>query len=345
MIKTCIAGATGYTGAELVKLISGHPDAEVTAVTSRSYAGKNLVDIFPALRKMVDITCEPMDPASLKGRVDCVFLALPHKVSMAYAPFFIENGIKVIDLSADFRFKDAGVYASAYQPHSAPELLERAVYGLSEIYGDDIGQTDLVGNPGCYPTSLLLPLIPLIKEGMISPRGIVSDSKSGVSGAGRALSLSSHFCEVNESFKPYKVGAHRHVPEMEAILSAHAGEPVKITFVPHLIPLTRGMLTTIYAEVTQPTSHGAVINILNQYYGPDAFVRVLPQGQFPDTAHVRGTNFCDIGVHVDPGSNRIILVSAIDNILKGAAGQAVQNMNLMFGLNQRRGLELIPGAI
>ena len=345
MIKTCIAGATGYTGAELVKLISGHPDAELTAVTSRSYAGKKLTDIFPALRSMVDITCEPMALKSLKGRIDCVFLALPHKVSMTYAPFFIDNHIKVIDLSADFRFKDPKAYESAYQPHSAPELLERAVYGLSEIYGDHIKHADLVGNPGCYPTSLLLPLIPLIKEGMISPRGIVSDSKSGVSGAGRALSLSSHFCEVNESFKAYKVGTHRHVPEMEEILSSHAGEPVKITFIPHLIPLTRGMLTTIYAEVTQATSHEAIMDTLGRYYGTDSFVRLLPQGQFPDTAHVRGTNFCDIGVHIDRTSKRIILISAIDNILKGAAGQAVQNMNLMFNLNQRRGLELIPGAI
>ena len=314
-------------------------------MTSRSYAGQNLVDIFPALRGMVDITCEPMDLEALKGRIDCVFLALPHKVSMTYAPFFIENNIKVIDLSADFRFKNAKAYESAYQPHSAPELLARAVYGLSEIYGDRIRHTDLVGNPGCYPTSLLLPLIPLIKEGMISIRGIVSDSKSGVSGAGRALSLSSHFCEVNESFKAYKVGTHRHVPEMNEILSAHAGEPVDITFIPHLIPLTRGMLTTIYAEVTQPTSHEAVMETLARYYGSDAFVRLLPRGQFPDTAHVRGTNFCDIGVHVVPDSKRIILISAIDNILKGAAGQAVQNMNLMFGLNQRQGLELIPGAI
>jgi len=345
MIKTCIAGATGYTGAELVKLISGHTDAELTAVTSRSYAGQNLTDIFPALRGMVDITCEPMDLESLKGRIDCVFLALPHKVSMAYAPFFIENNIKVIDLSADFRFKNPKAYEAAYQTHTAPALLDRAVYGLSEIYGDAIKQADLVGNPGCYPTSLLLPLIPLIKEGMVSTRGIVSDSKSGVSGAGRALSLSSHFCEVNESFKPYKVGNHRHVPEMEEILSSHAEESVKITFVPHLIPLTRGMVSTIYAEVTTPTSHEAVMKTLKQYYGPDSFVRLLPQGQFPDTAHVRGTNFCDIGVHVDPDNQRIILISAIDNILKGAAGQAVQNMNLMFGINQRRGLELIPGAI
>ncbi|WP_084069872.1 N-acetyl-gamma-glutamyl-phosphate reductase [Desulfocicer vacuolatum] len=345
MIKTCIAGATGYTGAELVKLISGHPNAEITAVTSRSYAGQKLTDIFPALGGMVDITCEPMDMESLKGRIDCVFLALPHKVSMSYAPFFIENNIKVIDLSADFRFKDPKAYEAAYQPHSAPDLLKNAVYGLSEIYGDAIKKADLVGNPGCYPTSLLLPLIPLIKEGMVSTRGIVSDSKSGVSGAGRALSLSSHFCEVNESFKPYKVGNHRHVPEMEEILSFHAKEPVKITFVPHLIPLTRGMVSTIYAEVTAPTTHDAVMNTLKQYYGSDAFVRLLPQGKFPDSAHVRGTNFCDIGVHVDNDSQRIILVSAIDNILKGAAGQAVQNMNLMFGMEQRLGLELIPGAI
>ena len=345
MIKTCIAGATGYTGAELVRLISGHPGAELTAVTSRSYAGKTLDEIFPALRGLVNITCEPMEMENLKGRVDCVFLALPHKVSMAYAPFFIENHIKVIDLSADFRFKNEAAYAAAYQPHTAPELLERAVYGLSEIYGEKIATADLVGNPGCYPTSLLLPLIPLIREGIVSPRGIVADAKSGVSGAGRSLSLTSHFCEVNESFKPYKVTGHRHAPEMEEILSEHAGEPVAITFVPHLIPLTRGMLTTIYAQVTGEISHERVMETLARYYGKNSFVRLLPQGKFPDTAHVRNTNHCDIGWHLDPDSDRIILVSAIDNILKGAAGQAVQNMNLMFGLDPHQGLNLIPGAI
>ncbi|MBF0301996.1 MAG: N-acetyl-gamma-glutamyl-phosphate reductase, partial [Desulfamplus sp.] len=234
-VKVAIAGATGYTGAELVKLIVGHPNAELIAVTSRSYAGESLENIFPSMRNIVDIKCEDMKPEALFGRVDCVFLALPHKVSMQYAPVFLENNIKVIDLSADFRFKNLAAYEKTYQKHSAPHLLEKAVYGLSEIYKDEIAGTNfaaegfdiaksanLIGNPGCYPTSLLLPLIPLIREGAIKQQGIISDSKSGVSGAGRSLSLTSHYCEVAESFKPYKVGAHRHVPEMEEILSANA---------------------------------------------------------------------------------------------------------------------------
>ena len=345
MIRAAIAGATGYTGAELVKLIAGHPGAELAAVTSRSYKNQYMADIFPAMGNIIDIKCEDMNPEGLIGRIDCVFLALPHKVSMAYAPFFVENGIKTIDLSADFRFKDLYRYEQTYQKHSCPQLLKKAVYGLSEIYRKDIQKANLVGNPGCYPTSLLLPLIPLLKEGAIKPDGIISDSKSGVSGAGRSLSLSSHYCEVNESFKPYKVGAHRHVPEMEEVLSIHAKQDISITFVPHLLPLSRGMSTTLYAEAENNITRENIENIFNDYYGKDSFIRILPKGKFPDTAHVRGTNFCDIGFFIDDNSNRLIIVSAIDNILKGAAGQAVQNMNLMFGIDETAGLKIIPGAI
>jgi len=338
MVKVAIAGATGYTGAELVKLITGHPRAELVAVTSRSYGGEALENIFPAMRSIVNIRCEEMEPKSLSGRVDCIFLALPHKVSMQYAPVFLENNIKVVDLSADFRFKTLSAYEETYQKHSAPELLERSVYGLSELYEDKIREADLIGNPGCYPTSFLLPILPLIREGAIRKDGIISDSKSGVSGAGRSLSLTSHFCEVTESFKPYKVGAHRHVPEMEEILSEHAREKINITFVPHLLPMSRGMLTTIYAELSEKTTYEAILKIFMNYYESRHFVRILPKGKFPDTAHVRGTNFCDIGFWVDDKSRRIIIVSAIDNILKGAAGQAVQNMNLMFGMDEKSGL-------
>ncbi len=372
-VRVAIAGATGYTGAELVKLIVGHPNAELVAVTSRSYSGEHLSNIFPSLRNIVNIKCEEMKPEALFGRVDCVFLALPHKVSMEYAPVFLENNIKVIDLSADFRFKNLSAYQETYQKHSAPYLLKKAVYGLSEIYQDDIAPTDnskgadLIGNPGCYPTSFLLPIIPLIRESVIKKHGIISDSKSGVSGAGRSLSLTSHYCEVTESFKPYKVGAHRHVPEIEEILSTNlhinynqqtnpdskiiskdAGEKITITFVPHLLPMSRGMLTTIYAELSDNVSdngYDAIFDILHKYYDNKFFIRLLPKGMFPDTAHVRGTNFCDIGFWVDDKSKRVIIVSAIDNILKGASGQAVQNMNLMFGMDETTGLKIIPGAI
>lgn len=386
-VRVAVAGATGYTGAELVKLIAGHPNAELAAVTSRSYSGEYFENIFPSLRNIVNIKCEDMEPKNLFGRVDCVFLALPHKISMEYAPIFLENNIKVIDLSADFRFKNLASYEETYQKHSAPHLLEKAVYGLCEIYKDEIAGTNaaaegfdtaksanLIGNPGCYPTSLLLPLIPLIREGAIKQHGIISDSKSGVSGAGRSLALSSHYCEVAESFKPYKVGSHRHVPEMEEILNAQASisriikyensngsnqnidnkenldnkDKIKITFVPHLLPMSRGMLTTIYAELSDniaDNGYDVISDILHKYYDNRFFVRLLPKGRFPDTAHVRGTNFCDIGFWVDDKSKRVIIVSAIDNILKGASGQAVQNMNLIFGLDETTGLKLIPGAI
>ncbi len=345
MIKVAIAGATGYTGAELVKLIAGHPEAELTAITSRSYQGESMGEIFPAMRNIVKMRCEEMDIDGLSSRVDCVFLALPHKISMEFAPGFIKNGVKVIDLSADFRFKDASVYESAYQEHTAKKLLGEAVYGLSEIYGKEIGTTELVGNPGCYPTSFLLPLIPLINNRLVHPEGIVSDSKSGVSGAGRSVSLTTHFCEVNESFKPYKVGSHRHVPEMEAILSRHAEKKMTITFVPHLLPLTRGMLTTVYAQVTEKTTSAIIREVYEKQYQSTPFVRILPKGVFPDIAHVRGTNFCDIGFHLNEETGRLILVSAIDNILKGAAGQAVQNMNIMFGRDETLGLTQIQGPL
>jgi len=346
MIKVGIAGATGYAGAEIVKLIAGHPDVKLAAVTSRSYKGLTMGDIFPAMKNIVEIECEDMDINSLCKRIDCIFLALPHKISMEFAPLFIENNVKVIDLSADFRFKNASAYEAAYQKHSAKKLLEKSVYGLSEIYRNEIKNTDLVGNPGCYPTSFLLPMLPLVKEKLVKKENIISDSKSGVSGAGRSLSLATHFCEANESFKPYKVGCHRHQPEMEEILSIHAKEEIKITFVPHLLPLNRGMLTTIYASVCENVTSAEIRQIYEQYYGrKNSFVRILSDGLFPDISNVRGSNFCDIGFKLDEDTGSLIIASAIDNLLKGAAGQAVQNMNIMFGLNEKSGLINIQGAL
>ncbi len=346
MIKVGIAGATGYAGAEIVKLIAGHPAATLTAVTSRSYKGRSMGEIFPAMKNIVEIECEDMDIDNLCKRIDCIFLALPHKISMGYAPLFLENNVKVIDLSADFRFKNASAYEAAYQKHSAEKLLKKSVYGLSEIYRNEIKNTDLLGNPGCYPTSFLLPVLPLVKEKLIKTKNIISDSKSGVSGAGRSLSLATHFCEANESFKPYKVGNHRHQPEMEEILSIHAGKNIKITFVPHLLPLNRGMLSTIYASVCENVTSERIRQIYEQYYGrKKSFVRILPDGFFPDISNVRNSNFCDIGFNLDNDSGRLIIASAIDNLLKGAAGQAVQNMNIMFGLDERSGLINIQGAL
>ncbi len=342
MIRVGVVGATGYAGAEVVRIIAGHPQVELALLTSRQYAGTALSDIFPAFSGVVDQLCREYDADSVCDRCDVVFLALPHKVSMAVAPELVSRGRRVIDLSADFRFRDLSRYESHYQPHSAPQLLENAVYGLCEVHTERIRQARLVGNPGCYPTSVLLPLLPLVRAGLIDVDTIVADAKSGVSGAGRGLSLATHFCEVNESFKAYKVGGHRHTPEMEEQLSLAADRDVRITFTPHLIPATRGMLTTVYAHVKADLTTQVVRDCLGEAYQGRSFVRICGTGRFPDTLHVRGTNFCDIGLHVDERTGRLILISAIDNLVKGAAGQAVQNMNLMLGLPETAGLAQIP---
>ncbi len=345
MINVGIAGASGYTGAELVKLIVNHPEARLCAVTSSSYAGQSLTQIFPSMRGCENIICEPLDISALKTRLDVVFLALPHKVSMAYAPLFLENGIKVIDLSADYRFSNAATYESVYQEHTSKHLLTRSVYGLSEIYRDQIKQADLIGNPGCYPTTILLALIPLLKNKLIRPDHIISDSKSGVSGAGRSLSLSTHFCEVNESFNAYKIGNHRHTPEINEILSAHAGTDIDITFVPHLLPITRGMLSTIYVTAGEKITEKQIRQAYETFYEKAFFVTVLEKGQYPSISHVRGTNRCDIGFHFNENTGQITVISAIDNLLKGAAGQAVQNMNIQFNLDEKSGLDAVTAHL
>jgi N-acetyl-gamma-glutamyl-phosphate reductase len=261
---------------------------------------------------------------------------------MALVPQLVQRGKRVIDLSADFRFQKAASYEAAYQPHTARELLGQAVYGLSDVYAERIKTATLIGNPGCYPTSVLLPLIPLLREHLIDPQAIIADSKSGVSGAGRSPSVTTHFCEVNESFKAYKVAGHRHNPEMNEVLSREAGQDVEITFVPHLVPMTRGMLTTLYATPTVGTGPEKIRNCLQSFYAGRPFVRICPDERLPDTLQVKQTNYCDIGFRIDAACNRLILISAIDNLVKGAAGQAVQNMNIMLGLEETAGLLAPP---
>ncbi len=345
MINVGIAGASGYTGVELVKLISNHPKTKLCAITSNTYKGKSLTDIFPSMRGFEDLICEDLDIPSLSRKIDVMFLALPHKISMKHVPTFLEHNIKVIDLSADYRFTNAAAYESAYQEHSSKHLLKQSVYGLSEIYRDKIKTSSLVGNPGCYPTSILLPLIPLLEKGLIEPEGIISDSKSGVSGAGRSLSLSTHFCETNESFTAYKIGNHRHTPEINEILSIHSQQKVAITFVPHLLPLTRGMLSTIYVQAKDNVTENKIRKTLNTYYEKECFVRILDKNYYPAISHVKGTNCCDIGFHFDEKTKKIIIISAIDNLLKGAAGQAVQNMNILFNLDDHTGLNSFQGPL
>ena len=342
MTRAGIVGATGYTGAELVRLLAGHPEIELTILTSRKYAGEKFARVYPAMAGAVDLECQSFDPDRLCDQADIVFTSLPHKLPMEIVPALIRRGKKVIDLSADFRFRDVAAYETYYQPHTAKHLLEEAVYGLSEIYFDRIKKAQLVGNPGCYPTSVLLPLVPLVKNGLINLDTLIADAKSGVSGAGRSPSLTTLFCEVHESFKAYKVAEHRHNPEMEEVLSREAGKPVNLTFIPHLVPMSRGMLTTIYARMAKKVTVEDLQECLESFYTGKHFVRLTAYGNSPDTLHVRGTNYCDIGFKFDKRNKRLILISAIDNLGKGAAGQAVQNMNIMLGLDETLGLSNIP---
>ena len=345
MIRAGVVGATGYTGAELVRLISGHPDVELTIVTSRQYSGKPFVEIYPSMEGMINLVCESMSLDVICDKTDVVLIALPHKIPMEIVPELLKKGKKIIDLSADFRFNDVSLYEACYQPHTAPDLLKKSVYGLSEVYADQIASADIIGNPGCYPTSVLLPLIPLIKSGLIETDLIVADSKSGVSGAGRSLSLTSHFCEVNESFKAYKIAAHRHNPEMDEVLSTEKGQHVNVTFVPHLVPMTRGMLSTIYTKPAPGTGVEEIRECLSSFYADSHFIRLCSDERTPDTLHVKGTNFCDIGFRMDKDKNCLILLSAIDNLLKGAAGQAVQNMNIILGIEETKGLLNVPVSL
>lgn len=342
MTRVGIVGATGYTGAELVRLLCTRPDIELTVLTSRQYEGVRFDQIYPAMSGTIDLSCEAFSVDRLCDKADVIFMALPHSLPMKYIPELVTRGKKVVDLSADFRFSDPTIYESFYQAHSARDLTKESVYGLSEIYADKIRNASLVGNPGCYPTSILLPLIPLLKENLFDSRTIIADSKSGVSGAGRSLSLTTHFCEVNESFKAYKIATHRHTPEIEAILSEQAGNPICISFVPHLVPITRGMLSTIYVNPTKKVTADDMRDCLISFYASHPFVRIRPENQPPDTLHVRGTNYCDIGLKMDERNNRMIIVSAIDNLMKGASGQAVQNMNIMLGIEETAGLTSPP---
>jgi N-acetyl-gamma-glutamyl-phosphate reductase len=338
MYKVAVIGASGYAGAELVRILSGHPQVELACLCCRSDAGDRFDHIYPALSGWTDLICEAYDPEHLVAQsVDAAFIALPHQVPMGIVPQLLDAGIRVIDLSADFRFKDAAVYEAHYQEHTSAHLLASSVYGLSEIYSDDIANARLIGNPGCYPTSVLLPLIPLLKAGLVETKGLIADAKSGVSGAGRSPSLTTHFCQVNESFKAYKVGGHRHTPEIEAILSEQAGDHVPLTFVPHLVPMSRGMQTTIYAGMKASATEADVLECLQDSYQGRPFVRMRGH-QPPDTLHVKGTNCIDIGLRVDTHNHHLVLMSAIDNLVKGAAGQAVQNMNIMLGLDETAGL-------
>ncbi|MDI6764126.1 MAG: N-acetyl-gamma-glutamyl-phosphate reductase [Thermodesulfobacteriota bacterium] len=340
--KVAIIGATGYTGVELLRLLLHHPEVEVTALTSQKFAGVQIGQVFPSLMKLLQLKCEELSVEEISKKTDFVFTAVPHKTAMETVPLFYRMGKRVVDLSADFRLKDPAIYEHWYQKHTAPDLLGDSVYGLPELHRDKIRSAKIVGNPGCYPTGALIGLIPLIKKGLISPEGIVVDSKSGVSGAGRDVVLESLFCEVNEGVKAYKIFAHRHTPEIEQELSLLAQKKIAVTFVPHLIPMDRGILTTLYVQLTKKMKTEELLSAFQESYEGEPFVRIYPKGKLPNTKDVRGSNFCDIGAVVSEADGRTVVVTAIDNLVKGASGEAIQNMNIMLGYPETMGLDVVP---
>ncbi len=342
LTKVGIIGATGYTGLELLRCLLYHPEVEVTIATSRQFVGKKVSALFPFLKEYNNLTLSPLDPDRIAKQTDIVFTALPHQVSMEVVSFFIKKGKKVIDLSADFRLKDPTVYEAWYGPHKAKELLALAVYGLPEIYSKKIRGATLVANPGCYPTTAILALAPFLSKGVIELNNIIIDAKSGVSGAGRGAKLATHFCEVNENMEAYKVCNHRHTPEIEQELTQLAGKVVKVTFVPHLIPISRGMFTTVYARLIKAITSETAHRLMTDYYKNKPFIEVLPPENVPKTIFVRGTNICQLGVKVDKKSSTIVIMAAIDNLAKGASTQAIQNMNLMLHFPEEMGLKTLP---
>lgn len=342
MVKVAVIGASGYTGLELIRLLALHPKVEITHITSRQYDGEKISTVFPSLAGVVSLSCEPVDVAFISKTADVVFTALPHKTAMDVVPLFLDHGCRVVDLSADYRLQDVAVYQQWYQAHSSPELLSEAVYGLPELGRDAIKSARLVANPGCYPTSVALALAPLLRHSVIDHRTLIIDSKSGTSGAGREAKTGSLFCEVNEGFKAYSVASHRHTPEIEQTLSRLAGEDVVINFTPHLLPVNRGILSTCYASLSHSIDAASLQNMYEAFYQDEPFVRVLPSGTLPNIAYVKGSNYADIGFVLDERTQRVIVVSAIDNLVKGAAGQAIQNMNIMLDLPEQMGLSVVP---
>jgi len=342
MTKIAICGGSGYTGAELLRILALHPDSKVVAVTSERSQGKSPADLFPHLAGYEHLVYEPLLPDKLLKKADLFFMALPHSASQAAVAFFFKKGKKVIDLSADYRLKDPAVYEEWYKtPHSNKGVLKSAVYGLPELHRARIKKTSLIANPGCYPTGAILALYPALKGGLIDPESLIIDSKSGTSGAGRQTDVKYSFCERNEDFMAYGIGTHRHTPEIEQELSVIIKKPVKVNFTPHLLPVDRGILTTVYASLAKKATTLEVLSLYKRLYRGEPFVRVLEAEKFPNIKAVRGSNRCDIGLKVNTRTNTLVIVSAIDNLVKGASGAAVQNMNVMMGFPEDTGLKQV----
>ncbi len=343
MINVGIIGATGYAGNELVRILTGHKDVKIVWYGSRSYIDKKYAEVYQNMFQIVDDECLDDNMEELAGQADVIFTATPQGFCASMMNEEILSKTKIIDLSADYRIKDVAVYEKWYGiEHKSPQFIEEAVYGLCEVNREAVKKARLVANPGCYTTCSILTAYPLAKEGLIDMNTLIIDAKSGTSGAGRGAKLPNLFCEVNENIKAYSVASHRHTPEIEEQLGYAANEPVVINFTPHLVPMNRGILATEYASLKKDVTYKEVKAVYDKYYQDERFVRVLGEGICPETKWVEGSNYVDINFKIDPRTNRIIMMGAIDNLVKGAAGQAVQNMNLMFGLPESEGLELVP---
>ena len=343
MIKAGIIGATGYAGAELVRLLLGHKEVEIKWYGSRSYVDQAYASVYQNMFQLVDEKCLDDNMEAMADQVDVIFTATPQGLCASLVNENILNKVKIIDLSADFRIKDVNVYEKWYGiEHKAPQYIEEAVYGLCEVNREKIKQARIIANPGCYPTCSFLSIYPCVKEGLIDPNTIIIDAKSGTSGAGRGAKVDNLFCEVNENIKAYGVAGHRHTPEIEEQLSYAAGEPVLINFTPHLVPMQRGILVTAYASLKKDVTYEEVKAVYDKYYDKEYFVRVLNKDVCPQTRWVEGSNFVDVNFKIDPRTKRIIMMGAMDNLVKGAAGQAVQDMNLLFGLDEKTGLQMAP---
>jgi N-acetyl-gamma-glutamyl-phosphate reductase len=340
MLKVFICGGSGYTGGELLRILSNHPGIIVTGVTSERSAGKSVTDLFPHLQKYSNLHYEPLRTEGILNMADLFFMALPHGESQEAADFFFNHSKRVIDLSADYRLRDPKIYEKWYKvPHRFHNTLRKAVYGLPEIYRNKIRKAKLIANPGCYPTGAILGLLPAVRNKLIDLSSIVIDSKSGTTGAGRKADLSVSYCEVNEGFRAYAVGTHRHIPEIEQELSFSVNKDITVNFTPHLLPVDRGILTTIYAPIVKKVTINAAVKMYQDTYKKEPFVSLLEYGMYPNIKNVRGSNFCQIGLKLNERTNTLIVVTAIDNLVKGASGQAVQNMNIMTGFDEKTALD------
>ena len=343
MIKAGILGATGYAGQELVRILYHHPEVEIKVLTSNKHNNQEYNSIYGNFNKICEMKCDENELETIANQLDVIFLSLPHGVTSKLLSDSILENVKIIDLSADFRLKSKEVYEEWYKiKHINKDLLSQSIYGLSEWNRNKISYSRLIANPGCYPTCALLCLLPLIKERILDSDSIIIDAKSGVSGAGRSLNLTTHFSECNESIKSYNVSSHRHTPEIEQQLSEFYGSEISVTFTPHLIPMNRGILCTCYGNLKKSFSYDEIEHLYEKYYQNEFFIRLTKKGVFPETKWVKGSNYCDIGFTLNKNGDKIIIIGAIDNLVKGAAGQAVQNMNLMFNLGENMGLKSIP---